>query len=116
MRCWAQKPGAFLLLQQPSPLRGRQSADPARRLLKASALVLAGGGGQLRGGGEENGSFSEGALCFSVGGNSREKGRGTSVARRLLCVEGFSANQSGASFFNRGKVSKLKEHFHQLLL
>lgn len=116
MRC--QKPGVFLLLRQLSPLRGWQRADPARRLVKASAPVPAGGGGQLRGGGEENenGSFSKGALCFSVGGNSSEKGRGTSVARSLLCVEGFSANQSGTRFFNRGKVGKLKDSFHQLPL
>lgn len=34
-----------------------------------------------------------------VGGNSREKGKGRFVAWRLLWVEGFSANQSGAVFF-----------------
>lgn len=77
----------------------RPAGDPVCRLLKASALLLAGGVGQLHGGGEEKRSFSEGVLCFNVGGNSREKVRGTLVAWRLPCVEGFSANQSDTLFF-----------------
>lgn len=86
----------------PSPPVATESAarpveDSVCRLLKVFALTLAGGIGQLRGGSEEKSSFSKGVLCFSVGGNSREKGRGMFVARRLLCVEGFLTNQSGTS-------------------
>lgn len=87
----------------PSPPVATESAakpveDSVCRPLNAAALALAGDVGQLRGGSEEKSSFSKGVLCFSVGGNSREKGRGMFVARRLLCVEGFSANQSGTTF------------------
>lgn len=81
-------------------VRCEASRGSCLQALKASALVLSGGIGQLHGGGEENSSFSEGALCFGVGGNSREKGGGTFVALRLLCAKGFSANQSGTSCFN----------------
>lgn len=57
----------------------------------------------------EAAAFSEGALSFDVGGNSREKGRGAFVALRLLRAEGFSADQSGSSCFYHGKFGELKE-------